>query len=145
MAAWPLATGACLRAGAVGGLFTPTLASGALAGTLAGRTWGALWPAGPVAGFALIGAVALLSAAMQSPIASIALVVELIHGGLALLVPIVLAAAGATVVSRVLVPASLYTTASRWQADRSPSEHQARWRDRHRRRAPDRAPLDGTA
>ncbi len=116
----PLATAACLRAGAVGGLFTPTLAVGALAGTLAGRAWGALVPAGPVAGFALIGAAALLAGAMQSPIASIALVVELTHSGLALLVPIALAAAGAAVVSRILLPASLYTAAGWWQVGHPP-------------------------
>ena len=110
----PLATAACLRAGAVGGLFTPTLAIGALVGTLAGRAWGTLLPAGPVAGFALIGAAALLAGAMQSPIASIALAVELAHSGLALLVPIALAAAGAAALSRVLVPASLYTAAGWW-------------------------------
>ena len=124
----PLATAACLRAGAVGGLFTPTLAVGALAGTLAGRAWGALLPAGPVAGFALIGAAALLAGAMQSPIASVALVVELTHSGLALLVPIALAAVGAAAVSRILVPASLYTAAGWWQAGHSPHADPARRR-----------------
>ena len=101
--------------GAIGRLFTPTLTIGALAGALAGRAWGAL-PAGPVAAFALIGAAASLAGAMQSPIASVALVVELTHSGLALLVPIALAAAGAVTVSRVLVRASLYTAAGWWQA-----------------------------
>ena len=112
----PFATAACLRSGATGGLFTPTLTIGALAGALAGRAWGALLPAGPVAAFALIGAAASLAGAMQSPISSVALVVELTHSGLALLVPIALAAAGAATVSRVLVPASLYTAAGWWQA-----------------------------
>ena len=66
-------------------------------------------------GFALIGAATLVSAAMQSPIVAITLAVELTHSGLALLVPIVLAAAGPTVVSRSLVPASLCTAAGWWQ------------------------------
>ena len=123
----PLATGACLRAGAVGGLFTPTLTLGALFGILAGRAWGALWPAGPVAGLALIGAAALLSAAMQSPIASIVLVVELTHSGMSLLVPIVLAAAGATVISRALVPASLYTAAGWWKDAHATGVRRASW------------------
>ncbi|MDA8310512.1 MAG: chloride channel protein [Actinomycetota bacterium] len=113
----PLATAACLRSGAVGGLFTPTLTVGALAGTLAGRACEAFLPHEPVACFALIGAAALLSGAMQSPVASVVLVVELTHSGLSLLVPIVLAAAGATALSRVLVPASLYTAAGWWRAD----------------------------
>jgi CIC family chloride channel protein len=111
----PLATAACLRSGAVGGLFTPTLTIGALAGTLAGRAWEVLLPGGPVAAFALIGAAALLSGAMQSPIASVVLVIELTHSGLSLLVPIALAAAAATALSRALVPASLYTAAGWWQ------------------------------
>ena len=124
----PLATAACLRGGAVGGLFTPTLAVGALAGTLAGRAWGAVFPGGPVAGFALIGAAALLSGAMQSPLASIVLVVELTHSGLGLLVPIALAAVGATVVSRMLVPASLYTAAGWWKDGRSLPRRRRLWR-----------------
>ena len=138
----PLATGACLRAGAVGGLFTPTLTLGALVGVVAGRAWGALWPAGPVAGFALIGAAALLSAAMQSPVASITLVVELTHSGLALLVPVALAAAGATVVSRALVPASLYTAAGWWQGSHASSDRHPRW---SRRGEPARPPPAGGA
>jgi CIC family chloride channel protein len=116
----PLATAACLRAGAVGGLFTPTLTVGALAGSLAGRAWQVLVPGEAMAAFAVIGAAALLSGAMQSPIASVVLVIELTHSGLSLLVPIALAAAAATAVSRVLVPASLYTAAGWWQADRDP-------------------------
>ena len=111
----PLATAALLRAGAVGGLFTPTLTVGALAGVLAGRAWGMAWPAGPVAGLALVGGAALLSGAMQSPIASVVLAVELTHSGLGVLVPVALAAAGATAVSRALVPASLYTASGWWR------------------------------
>ena len=128
----PLATGACLRSGAVGGLFTPTLALGALVGILAGRAWGALWPAGPEAGFALIGSAALLSAAMQSPIASIVLVVELTHSGLDLLVPIALAVAGATVVSRALVPASIYTASGWWRDGHARGDQRRRGSTRRR-------------
>lgn len=119
----PVATATLLRSGAVGGMFTPTFLLGALLGTLLGRPWAGLYPAGPAAGFALIGAAALLSGAMQSPIASIALVVELTHSGLSLLVPVALAATGATVVSRLLVPASLYTAADWWRAGRPPRGH----------------------
>jgi len=142
----PLATAACLRSGAVGGLFTPTMTIGALAGTLAGRAWDVLIPGNPVAAFTLIGAAALLSGAMQSPIASIVLVVELTHSGLSLLVPIVLAAAAATAASRVLVPASLYTAADWWGSghDRS-SRRRARGgiaeQARRLRRPPDDAGL----
>jgi CIC family chloride channel protein len=104
----PIATAACLRAGAVGGLFTPTLTLGCLLGLLAGRGWVHLWAGGSVAAFAMVGATALLSGTMQAPLAAIALVVELTHSGLALVVPLALAAVAATVVSRALVPASIY-------------------------------------
>lgn len=108
----PLATAALLRGGAEGGLFTPTLTFGALLGSLLGHGWSALWPGGHVAAYAMIGAAAVLAAAMQSPLAAIALVVELTHSGLGLVVPMVLAVAGATVVCRRLQPSSIYTAAS---------------------------------
>ncbi|MCA1665514.1 MAG: chloride channel protein, partial [Myxococcales bacterium] len=40
----PLATGLCLGSGVPGGLFTPTLCIGALAGELGGQLWTRLWP-----------------------------------------------------------------------------------------------------
>ncbi len=43
----PLVTVACLRSGASGGLFTPTMALGALAGAACGRLWNQLWPSLP--------------------------------------------------------------------------------------------------
>lgn len=104
----PLATAACLRAGAVGGLFTPTLTLGCLLGLIVGQGWAHLWPSGSAPAFAMIGASALLAGTMQAPLAAIALVVELTHSGLALVVPLTVAAVAATVVSRALVPASIY-------------------------------------
>ena len=131
----PLATAACLRARAVG--VQPDPRRRRPKGALAGRAWAALLPAGPLAEFALIGAAALLAGAMHSPIASVALVVELTHSGLALLVPIALAATGATAVSRILVPATLYTAAGWWQAGHSPHADPAH------RRSPRRLRLGG--
>jgi H+/Cl- antiporter ClcA len=64
---------------------------------------------------------------MHSPIASIVLVVELTHSGMSLLVPIVLAAAGATVISRALVPASLYTAAGWWKDAHATGVRRASW------------------
>ncbi len=105
----PLATGTFLRGGAVGGLFTPTLAFGALFGALFGHAWTLLWPGAPLGSYAIIGATAMLAAAMQAPLASLALVIELTGTGGSLLVPLVLAVIGAMLVSRALDDRSIYT------------------------------------
>lgn len=105
----PLAMALCLGSGAEGGLFTPTLTFGALVGSLLGHGWSVLWPGGDIAAFTMIGATAMLAGTMQSPLAAIALVVELTHSGIDLIVPMALAVTGALVVSRFLEPWSIYT------------------------------------
>ncbi|MDA8147880.1 MAG: chloride channel protein [Actinomycetota bacterium] len=105
----PLATGTFLRGGAVGGLFTPTLAFGALFGAVFGHAWTALWPGTEPGAYAIIGASAMLAAAMQAPLASLALMVELTGTGGSLLVPLILAVIGAMLVSRALDDRSIYT------------------------------------
>ncbi|MHB8490439.1 MAG: chloride channel protein [Candidatus Dormibacteria bacterium] len=116
----PLATASCLRAGAVGGLFTPTLTFGALFGGFLGHLWSALWPGAPLGSYAMIGAAAVLAAAMQSPLASIVLVLELAGGGLPLLVPMLVAVSGATIVCRALDDRSIYSAPLRRRRDSSP-------------------------
>ncbi len=104
-----LATVACLGSGAPGGLFTPTLACGALLGGALGRLGVALAPGLSCGACALVGATALLAAATQGPLSSIVLVLELtqrIDDGL---VPILLAVAGAVVVARRLEARSIYS------------------------------------
>lgn len=98
----PLATVASLRAGASGGLFTPTLATGTLLGALLGRGWLLLWPGGPVGAYALAGGAAFLAAALQAPLATVVLVLELTHVGTGLLVPVTLAAVLGTLVARLV-------------------------------------------
>lgn len=105
----PLATAGCLRSGAVGGLFTPTMTFGALLGGFLGHLWATLWPGAPIAGYAVIGAAAMLAAAMKSPLASIVLVLELTGGGLTLMVPLLVAVTGATLVCRALGCDSIYS------------------------------------
>lgn len=105
----PLATSLLLRSGAEGGLFTPTLAFGALLGAIAGYGWNLVWPGGGAAAYAMIGAAALLASAMESPLASMALVVELTHSGLNLVVPMALAVVGSVLVCRRLQHRSIYT------------------------------------
>lgn len=105
----PLATGSALRSGATGGLFTPTLTFGALLGGFLGHLWISAWPGSSPGSYAVIGATAILSAAMQAPISSIALILELTDSGEPLMVPLLIATAGAMLVSRALENRSIYS------------------------------------
>ena len=98
-----------LASGAPGGLFTPTLTCGALLGGLCGRLWDFVWPGASPGSHALIGAAALLAAAMQGPVSAIVLVLELTRSADALLVPLMLAVAGAVVVAYRLEARSIYS------------------------------------
>ena len=73
----PLATVAAAASGAPGGLFTPSLAAGALVGGSLGQAWLALFGGGDVGLFALLGAGAMLAATTQGPISSLILMMEL--------------------------------------------------------------------
>jgi H+/Cl- antiporter ClcA len=105
----PLVTALCLRSGAAGGLFTPTLATGALLGALLGSAWSHLWAGSPVGAFAMVGAAAMIGAAMQAPLAGLALVLELTHSGFALVVPMMAATVMATYVTRTVDGYSIYS------------------------------------
>jgi H+/Cl- antiporter ClcA len=105
----PLATAACLGSGASGGLFTPTLSTGAVFGAAAGIAWSAAWPGSPVGAYALVGAAAMTGASMQAPLTALALIVELTGGGYSLLIPMIAATVMATVVARRIDGYSIYT------------------------------------
>lgn len=98
----PLATAACLRAGAKGGLLTPALATGALFGVAAGRVWSDVFGHLDLGACALIGAAAVLATTQRAPLTAIVLVVEFTHSGEGLLAPIVLAVAGASYAASVI-------------------------------------------
>lgn len=105
----PLATLACLRAGATGGLFTPVLSTGAVLGGATALLWTHVWPGAPVGAFAVVGAAAVLAAATQGPVSSIVLVLELTGIDVALLVPVLAACTGAVLTARALEDRSVYT------------------------------------
>lgn len=105
----PLATALCLKAGTPGGLFTPTMTFGALLGALAGAGWRLIAPAGANDSFAIVGAGAMLAAASQGPISSIVFMLELTNHTDTLIVPLMLAAGGATLVARRLNEHSIYS------------------------------------
>jgi chloride channel protein, CIC family len=105
----PLVTALCLGSGASGGLFTPTLSTGAMLGGAAGIIWSLAWPGTPAGAYALVGAAAMLGAAMQAPLAGVALTLELTGGGFALLIPMIVATVTATVIARRIDGYSIYT------------------------------------
>jgi hypothetical protein len=105
----PIMTAACLGSGAPGGLFTPTLTYGVLFGGLLGHGWNAIWPGAPDGSYAIIGGGAVLAASMQGPLAAVVMMIELARHTDALMVPLLLAVTGATVVARLLGAPSIYS------------------------------------
>lgn len=105
----PLATSACLGAGAPGGLFMPTLAFGALFGELLGHAWTALGGAESPGSFAIIGGAAVLGASMQGPVAAAVLVFELTRHADTLMLPMLLGVSEATVLARIIGAPSIYS------------------------------------
>ncbi|MFN2536347.1 MAG: chloride channel protein [Pseudonocardiaceae bacterium] len=105
----PLVTALCLGSGATGGLFTPTMATGAALGGFLGMAWSLLWPGTPVGAYAIIGAAAMIGAAMQAPLAALALVLELTHSGFHLMIPMMAATMIATATTRYIDGYSIYS------------------------------------
>ena len=88
-----VATAACLRAGAIGGLLTPSFATGAAFGLAFAAPAAAVAPGVPAPAVALLGAAAVLGVAQRAPVTAVALAMEFTAAGLALL-PAVLVAVG---------------------------------------------------
>ncbi|TAN27495.1 MAG: hypothetical protein EPN30_03740 [Actinomycetota bacterium] len=105
----PIATIACLRSGASGGLVTPTISFGAVFGASAGHLWVLLWPGSAGSSYAIIAAAGLFAAAAEAPVTGAAFLLELTRTTTAIMVPILIAVVGATVVARHLDVRSIYT------------------------------------
>ncbi len=105
----PLAAVLCLRTGTPGGLFTPTMTLGALLGDGMGQIWNCFAPFNSVSGYALIGSAAFLGAATLGPLSSAALMLELTRRADSLMVPLLIAIAGATITSRRFRAHSIYS------------------------------------
>jgi chloride channel protein, CIC family len=104
----PAITIFCVGCGAPGGLFTPSLALGALLGSVLGAVWSWLWPGLPPGLFAVIGAAAVLAATTQGPVSSVVLIMELTGRDRSFIVPLILAVVIATLVSRTIEQRSIY-------------------------------------
>ena len=105
----PLVTALCLGSGASGGLFTPTLATGAVLGGALGIAWNLAWPGTPSGAFAMVSAAAMIGASMQAPLSGLALVLELTHSGFGLMVPMMAATGIATLVAFHVDGYSIYS------------------------------------
>jgi H+/Cl- antiporter ClcA len=92
-----------------GGLFTPVLSTGAAFGGVLGAAWSLLWPGVPSGAYAMIGAAALIGAAMQAPLSALVLVLELTHVGFGLVLPMTVAVVTATAVARWVDGYSIYS------------------------------------
>ena len=104
----PLSTVLCLGSGVPGGLFTPSLALGALLGGTLGLAWSWMWPGAPPGLYAVLGAAAVLAATTHGPISAVVLVMELTGRDRSFVLPLLLVVVIATVVARTLDPRSIY-------------------------------------
>ncbi|WP_044191026.1 chloride channel protein [Hyalangium minutum] len=105
-----LATSLCAGAGVPGGLFTPSLFYGALLGGAFGQVMQYVWPGGaPSGAYALLGMGAVLAGTTHAPVSAVLIIFEL-TGDYGLILPLMLGAFLATMISRRLEPESLYTS-----------------------------------
>jgi H+/Cl- antiporter ClcA len=120
----PLATILCLGSGVPGGLFTPSIAFGAMLGGVLGLAWSAVWPGVPAGLFAVLGAAAVLAATTHGPISAVVLMMEMTARDRSFLLPMILIVVTATVIARSLDARSIY------DARFSDGEMQQQLRDR---------------
>ncbi|WP_208738565.1 chloride channel protein [Bradyrhizobium vignae] len=93
-----VATTGTLRAGAEGGLLTPSLAIGALLSVVLGAGWNLAGFAVPEGAYAIVGATAFLGVSMRMPITAMMLTFELTHLSQDFVIPIMAATVGGTAV-----------------------------------------------
>jgi chloride channel protein, CIC family len=104
-----IATTASVSSGSPGGVFTPTLFIGGATGLLYAHGLSALGlPLGSPGGYALVGMAAATAAAIHAPLLASVMAFEL-SGDYAIALPLVLATAIATLVSRRIGRDSVYT------------------------------------
>ena len=89
-----------IRSGASGGVLQPGIALGSTLGAMLGLIWILLFPADSVTACALIGAAAVLSASQQAPLMAMCLVMELTEAPSVFFMPVGLAVAASSLVSK---------------------------------------------
>ncbi len=104
----PLCTIVSVASGAPGGLFTPSLSAGALAGGALGALWLSFVPQGNVGLFALLGAGAMVAATTQGPISTLVMMMELTGEARLFALPMLVAIVVATATARSIEMRSIY-------------------------------------
>lgn len=100
---------ACVGAGMVGGVFTPTLFLGAALGSLFGLILNELaWTSLPTGAFAMVGMGSVLAGVIHAPLLAMIMIFE-ISLNYSIMPPLMLACALSTLVARGLHPESIYT------------------------------------
>jgi H+/Cl- antiporter ClcA len=102
-----VAIAASIRAGAAGGVLTPSLTIGALLATVLCYAWNLIFPSVPTAAFAVIGAGAFLASSMNMPMTAIVLTIEFTQVEHDLWLPILLAVAGSIAALRACASGGL--------------------------------------
>ncbi|MES2211758.1 MAG: chloride channel protein [Pseudomonadota bacterium] len=90
-----------IRAGAHGGLLTPSVANGALLAVVLGCVWRLLGSDTDLSAFAIVGAAAFLAVAQKMPLTAIILIFEFTRVDFSFMLPVLCAVIGAVAVSRL--------------------------------------------
>lgn len=88
--------------GARGGLLTPSLAMGALLGSIGGYFWNLFWPNPTPGMYAVIGATAFLAAAQNMPITALIIICEFTDIPVNLVTPLALAVVSSMLTEKIL-------------------------------------------
>jgi CIC family chloride channel protein len=105
----PLATSLTLGGGGSGGVFAPSLFTGAFLGDAFGRVAHGVFPAwtAPAAAYGLVGMAAVFAAAAEAPITAITIVFEM-SSDYTIILPLMVAVVIATLLGRKLMGATIY-------------------------------------
>jgi len=105
----PVATSVTLAAGGSGGVFAPSLFTGAMLGDSFGRLAHAAFPlwTGPAAAYGLVAMAAFFAAAAEAPITAIMIVFEM-SGDYTIILPLMIATVIAAVLGRRLIDGTVY-------------------------------------
>ncbi len=105
----PLATSLTLGAGGSGGVFAPSLFTGAMLGDAFGRIVHQAFPAwtGPAAAYGLVAMAAVFAAAAEAPITAIMIVFEM-SGNYTIILPLMIATVIASILGRRLIRGTVY-------------------------------------
>ncbi len=105
----PLATSLTLGAGGSGGIFSPSLFTGAFLGDAFGRVVHTMLPAvtGPAAAYGLVGMAAVFAAAAEAPVTAITILFEM-SNDYTIILPLMIAVVIATLLGRKLLGSTVY-------------------------------------